>query len=136
MDKEYSWRVYPAKERLGAAIAASVVISTITIVIYFSFHSLFLSILSLIILLCTLNRFYLPSHFVLNQEGITARYPLRQQRYYWTEIRRFISDKHGGYLSTRTQSSRLDAFFGMNILFDNQREAVIERIQKLIRESK
>ena len=38
-------------------------------------------------------------------DGITARYPLRSQRCRWADVRRFMADAHGGYLSTRSRRS-------------------------------
>ena len=82
-----------------------------------------------IVLVAALNRFYFRSRFEMDSTGITARFPLRTQRVRWSDTRRFVVDAHGGYLSSRSKQSRLDAWQGMHILFGLQRTAVIERIQ-------
>lgn len=132
--KDFTWRAHPARERLGAAVAASVIIFTIATTIYISFQSFTWSILALFVLLFALNRFYFPSRFVINREGISAHYPFKRQRYCWKDIHRFVDDKYGGYFSTSKRSSRMDAYRGMNILFGQQREDVIKLIREHIRE--
>lgn len=132
-DKEFVWTAHPARERLGTASVTLLIISAISTSIYISFHSLTWSLIALLVLLFSLNRFFLPSRFVINHEGIHAFYPFKRKRYYWEDIRRFVRDRHGGYLSTRHHFSKLDAFRGMHILFGKQQEIVIGRIQDLIK---
>ena len=80
-------------------------------------------------LVVALNRFFFPSRFRIDPEGITARFPFQTQRLRWAEIRRFVVDEHGGYLSTRSKLSRLDAYRGLHILFGRHRQAVIDSIR-------
>ena len=81
------------------------------------------------IMLAALNRFFFPSHFEIDGEGITAEYPLRRLRLSWKDLRRFCHDRHGGYLSTRARRSWLDGYRGMHVLFGARRDAVIEQIR-------
>jgi hypothetical protein len=99
-------------------------------VIAFSFESIMLGVIALLVLIAALNRFYFPSTFQLDKEGITARYPLRRKRERWDRLRRFVHDEYGGYLSSRAQPSRLDAYRGIHLLFGQQREAAIKHIHK------
>lgn len=84
---------------------------------------------SLFILMLSLNRFFLPSRFSMDACGITAQFPLRRKHLRWRDVRRFLHDRHGGYLSTRSRASRLDAFSGMHLMFGSQREEVMQRIR-------
>ncbi|MEM7230346.1 MAG: PH domain-containing protein [Planctomycetota bacterium] len=68
------------------------------------------------LLILALNRFFLPTRFEIDEDGITARYPLRRARQRWGEIRRCVSDQHGVFVSTRARRSRFDAYSGMQIL--------------------
>jgi hypothetical protein len=77
----------------------------------------------------SLNRFFLPSRFSIDAHGITAQFPLRRKHLRWRDVRRFLHDQHGGYLSTRSRASRLDAFSGMHLMFGQQREEVMQRIR-------
>ena len=82
-----------------------------------------------LVLLAALSRFFFPSRFMIDADGITARYLLHTQQIKWCDIRRFVQDDRGGYISTRAKRSWLDAYRGMHILFGIHREAVIERIR-------
>jgi len=128
-DDEFTWRAHPARERFAVAVAALMLVLAFSIAIFISFNSYAWAGLSLLVLLAALNRFFFPSRFHINSQGITARYLLKTQRLAWKEIRRFILDNHGGYLSTRAIPSRLDPYRGMHILFGPHREAVIKRIR-------
>jgi hypothetical protein len=86
-------------------------------------------ILALAVLFLSLGRFFFASRFILDGEGVTARYLLRTQRCRWSEVRRFCHDSRGAYLSTRSRPSRLDAYRGVHLLFGPVREEVLEAIR-------
>jgi hypothetical protein len=129
VDVEFSWQAHPAAERIGAALVGSLIVVAAAGAIYASFQSIAWSVLALAVLVLSLNRFYFRSRFRIDPEGITARFPLRSQRCRWVDIRRFMADDHGGYLSTRAKRSWLDAYRGLHILFGRQRPAVIDQIR-------
>ncbi len=129
LDTDFTWQAHPARERIGAAALAIGLIGAFAGVVWISFHSPVWAAAACIALLATLNRFFFPSRFVINTDGITARYLLRTQQIRWNDIRRFVQDDRGGYISTRAKRSWLDAYRGMHILFGTQRETVIKRIR-------
>ncbi len=126
--EEFSWQAHPARERVGGALAGVGVIAAVGGAVYLSFGGGWSS-LSVIVLVGALNRFFFPSRFTIDPDGITARYPLRNQRFRWGDLRRWAVDRHGCYLSTRARRSRLDAYRGMHVLFGRHREAVLEGIR-------
>lgn len=134
---DFTWRAYPARERKGRAALGAGVILAVAIAVFIMVRAdggglsvcLAWAGMSALILFLTLNRFYLPSRFTLDAEGITANSPLRQQRLLWADIRRFVHDAHGGFLSTRARRSMLDTWSGLHILFGRSRREVIERIR-------
>lgn len=126
---EFTWQAHPARERVGAAVGGAVAIVAITAVIHISFQSLGWALLALAVLVVSLNRFFFRSRFRIDDEGIIARYPLRSQRLGWADIRRFVFDNNGGYLSTRARPSRLDAYRGLHVLFGSRRDDVIAQIR-------
>ena len=87
------------------------------------------ALLAAVVLVAALNRFFFPSRFVIDDQGITARYFFRRQRLRWDDLRRFAHDRNGGYLSSRSRRSWLDAYRGLHILFGEKRDAVIEHIR-------
>lgn len=131
----FSWQAHPARERHAQTVLAIAIILIFSSLIFASFGSPAWGGVSLVVLVGGLNRFFFPSRFVIDEEGITARYPLRRMTLRWKELRRFVHDRHGGYLSTRMRSSRMDAYKGMHILFGNKRDAVIECITRHMSEA-
>jgi hypothetical protein len=123
-----AWQGHPARERPGATLGAAAIIVAAGAAAWFSFGPAW-GVAAVIVLVAALNRFFFPSRFVIDEEGITARYPLRRQRLCWAELRRFVHDEHGGFLSTRVRSSRLDAYSGMHLLFGTHRDAIVEQIR-------
>ncbi len=126
---DFSWQVHPARERRGAAVATSLIILAVAGAVWASVANWAWAALAVVLLLVGLNRFFFPSRFTIDESGITAKYPLRTLRYRWEDLRRFVCDRHGGYLSTRSRRSRLDAYRGMHLLFGRDREAVIGQIR-------
>ena len=126
---QFSWCAHPAWERLGPAIAGLVIVAAFAAAVWVAFGSVAWAAFSAIVLVATLNRFYFRSHFDIDADGITARFPLRTKRCRWSDVRRFVVDANGGFLSPRAKQTRLDAWQGLHILFGSDREPVIERIR-------
>jgi hypothetical protein len=135
---EFTWHAHPARERTSRAVAGAGVIVLLAAVVFVLMDAdpnastaaaIAWSILSAVVLVLALNRFFFRSRFTIDAEGITARYPLRKQRFQWADLRRFVHDEYGGFLSTRAARSWLDAYRGMHLLFGEHRRTVIERIR-------
>ena len=125
----FSWHAHPAVERRGAALRAAGVILIFAATIAWSFQSAAWGIFSLVALVAALHRFFFPSRFTIDAEGITARYPLRTLHLDWSAVRRLVTDGRGAYLSTRRRRSWLDGYRGMHVLFGRDRAAVVARLK-------
>ena len=124
----FTWRAHPARQRPAAAVFAAGVIAAMVAACALVANAWWAA-LAVVLLVVPLKGFFFPSRFTIDQRGVTARYLLRTRRYAWSEIRRFCHDRHGVYLSTRSQPSRLDAYRGMHLLFGSSREEVLRRIR-------
>jgi hypothetical protein len=87
-------------------------------------------IVTVLVLVLALNRFYFPSRFVIDRHGVAARYLLSRKRYEWSAVRRFLWDSRGAWLSTRGRRSWLDAHSGLTVLFGSHRQEVIQLIRR------
>jgi len=128
----FSWRAHPAVERPRSAIAGLAVIALLAASAAWSF-GLAWGIGSFIALLLSLNRFFLPSRFTVTADVLIANFPFREQRLQWSAVRRFVQDANGGFLSTRHDSSRVDAFRGLHLLFGSRRDEAIRQIEEKLR---
>lgn len=124
----FKWTAYPARERPWRAALGIALILAFAAVLWLEFSSPWWAMFGLAVLLASLNRFFLPSRFAIDAKGITARFPMRTQRMSWADVRRFVHDANGGYLSTRARASRLDGFRGMHLLLGAEPEGIITLI--------
>lgn len=137
-----SWRAWPARKRPGkAAFAAGIILAFAALITSWCLLdgvSLAFSILAgaaaLLVMVLALNRFFFPSSFTIDAHGLTANHPLRgrPRRIEWKDVRRFLHDGHGGYLSRRAVASRFDAWQGMHILWDGDRDRLVSAIRARI----
>lgn len=127
-----SWRVHPARQRPCAAVLTLAVIGALAWATALAAGSMLAGWAAAAVLVLSLNRFFFPSHFVLDERGITAVYPLARQHLEWRQLRRFVHDRHGAYLSTRRRRSPLDAYRGMQVLFGSHRDEVVRAIRALL----
>ena len=86
-------------------------------------------VFAVMVLLVGCNRFFFPTRYEITVEGITARFPLRTIAYQWTDLRRFVFDDTGGFLSPRVRRSLLDEYRGISLLFPEDAEEVIQEIR-------
>lgn len=85
---------------------------------------------AILIMVVGCNRFFFPTRYELDAEGITARFPLKTIHYQWTELRRFVYDETGGFLSPRARRSFLDEYRGISLLFPEDAEPIIAEIRQ------
>ena len=124
----FAWRAHPARQRPVAALFAAAVIAAMAVVCALAVN-VWWGIIAAVVLVLTLHRFFFPSRFTIDEQGVTARYLLGTRCCAWSEIRRACHDRHGVYLSTRSRPSRLDAYRGIQLLFGRSREEVLHRIR-------
>ncbi len=128
-----TWHAHPARQRPRQTLIAGAIILALAGGVFATTTSPWWALAAAVVLLLSLNRFFFPSTFSIDEAGITARYPLRRMRFPWQRLRRFVHDQYGGYLSTRARRSRLDAWSGMHILFGEDREGVVAAIRSRMR---
>lgn len=138
------WRAFPARRRPLRAVLGGAIILAIGAMVAWMFHmdgftpqwSVGMGLLSAAILVLVLQRFYFPSFYEIDAEGLTARTFLSTVRLRWAEVRRFLHDDTGGFLSTRAVPSRLDLFQGLHIVFDEDPELAIRAIEERMRSAR
>ena len=82
------------------------------------------------VLLVSLNRFFMPTRYEMDQAGITARYPFKTCRREWQDVERWAVDAHGAILLPKTSGpKRPQRDRGMQILFGTQRTEVLDRLR-------
>lgn len=85
--------------------------------------------LAVAVLVLSLRRFFFPTRFAVDADGVIADSLFGAQHLAWSEVRRLTVDRYGAYLSTRSRPSRLDAFRGMHLLFGPARDEVLAALR-------
>lgn len=127
----WTWRAHPARSRPLAALHGALAIGGIA-VLCATLGGVFWGGLAVVLLVVSLRRFYFPSRFTIDRQGITASDLLGTRRLAWSEVRRFCQDRHGAYLSTRSCPSRWDAYRGVHVLFGSRRVEVLAAIRSCL----
>jgi Bacterial PH domain len=133
LSDNFTWTVHPARRRPAAAVGAALVIAAFAALVGIESADIWWPLLSVAVLVLALNRFFFPSRYEVDAEGITVRHACRTRRLTWRQVRRFAHDGRGGMLSTRGRPSRFSASGTITLLFDDDAPRAIERIDRAIR---
>lgn len=125
----YEWVSFPARERIKTTIILLVFLILFFIGVYYSFRSLVILIMSVVILGVSLWSYFTPKWYKMNNEGVEIRTLITKRRKPWKYFKSYYYDKKGIQLSTFSYPSRLDTFRGFSLLFGkNNKAEVIEFI--------
>jgi hypothetical protein len=135
VQQDLTWTVHPARQSPGAALAAAGVIVALAAAAAALMESIGWGVLSLVLVVLPLHRFFLPNRFVLDEAGATADTLLRRRRIRWGDVRRFDPGTAGVLLSSRVRRSTLDAGSSVILLYRDNATEVVARIESHLREA-
>ncbi|MFH1569433.1 MAG: hypothetical protein ABIL09_15665 [Gemmatimonadota bacterium] len=108
-----SWTVHPARQEPALKTAALCAgIATFSGLVTFSFGRLAYGIIYFLVLTASMARYFLPSRYAVDEEGVTWRLLVRRHRP-WSAFRRVDERDEGLFLSPFNRPRRLDAFRGL-----------------------
>ena len=126
------WTAHPLRECPYRAVLASLVILACGLLVALSISDVTGGVLAggaaMIFLFFMCNRFFLPSSYRMDENGIAVRYPVGTRSLRWEDLRRFPHDQSGGYLSTRIRGGMFDSR-GISVLFAGRGMEIIPRIK-------
>ncbi len=129
------WTAHPLRESPVKAVIASMIVLACGLLVALSIPDVLGGVLAggaaMIFLFFMCNRFFLPSSYRMDENGIAVRYPVGTRSLRWKELRRFPHDQSGGYLSTRLRGGMFDSR-GISVLFAGRGVEIIPRIQACI----
>lgn len=115
-DEVHRWRAHPARERLTATAGAVTLILMLGIGSSIVAGTMIAGLAAVLLLVLSLRRYFFPSEYEIDGDGVTARYALGSVRQAWPEVRRCVADDRGVFISRRVRASRLDAYTGCHLL--------------------
>ncbi|MCH7703497.1 MAG: PH domain-containing protein [Planctomycetes bacterium] len=125
--KTYEWSVHPARERAWQTAFGIGVIAAFGFVVFREVRSAVWVLGAVVAMVIALNRFFFPSRYRIDAEGVTARYPFATRSCRWELIRRIDFGERGAMLSPFDRPSPLDRRRG--IVIDFGRHAVEVRLR-------
>lgn len=126
------WTTHPMKRRPMAATLVTLFITLCAVLAWYATEMLWFGILALIVLLASLAKFYLPTRFKLTDKSVSIKTTTTTIRKEWKQFRSFYPDKNGVLLSPFIEPSRLENFRGMYLIFNQNRDDVVDVIKSHI----
>lgn len=126
------WKCHPAKSRPGVSVLVTVFIMAIVLLVHYTTDSRWMAVLAGIILFASLAKFYFPTLYRLTDENVTVKTTTQTLVKPWSMYRSFYSDKKGVLLSPFGRPSRLEAHRGIRLMFENNRDEVIDFVKQRI----
>jgi hypothetical protein len=125
MSETIEWTVHLARRNPRKAATAVGVIALGAGAAWWGFQSSVAGVLSLFLLLASVSDFLFPVRFRLTEEVVEAAGLLFRRRMKWSDIRRVVPDDLGVKLSPLPRPSRLEAYRGIYVWFEGNRDEVV-----------
>jgi hypothetical protein len=108
-------------------LAALIIASSAAVA--FGFAHWFYGVFSLGALTASLSRYFFPTRYALDGDGVSTQHLGLKQRRSWAEFRRADEHRDGIFLSPSARPSRLDSFRGVFLRFAQNREDVVRFVR-------
>jgi hypothetical protein len=124
-----TWQAWPARDRPLAAAGTAIFVVLVSVLVAGVGGHVVVGLGAVVILFGSLNPFFSPTTFRLDDEGVTVeRWPVRKVRA-WTEFRAAWADRYGVTLSPFRGRSWMEPYRGVRLLFAGNREAVVDAVR-------
>ncbi|RME74604.1 MAG: hypothetical protein D6776_04975 [Planctomycetota bacterium] len=120
------WTSWPAREQPVRAVALVAIVAAVSAGLGWSFGGLAWSVLSALLLLLAVGRFFVPTHYRIDEQGVQARAFGVTTRRRWSELQAFYPHRDGAFLSPFARPSPLDPFRGLWLRYAGGNRARIE----------
>jgi hypothetical protein len=130
-----TWRVHPARHRLRTTCFVFVIIGALAWLSADLMNDFWWAVIACLVVGVSLRNFLLPGEFRIDSAGVSVRRLAWTRCYPWRDVRRFLHDANGGFISPRARSSVMDLFRGMHLVFDGNRELVVAAVERSMRVS-
>lgn len=133
VDGPLSWKVHPLRqEKVGRSLLLIAIVGTASWSAAFSFGHVGYGLLSLCVLVLSLAHYFFPSHYRLDENGISRDHLGRKSQRAWTDFRRVDARSNGLFLSPFARPSRLDSFRGLFLPFHGKGDQVVYYVQRYV----
>ena len=110
---QIEWSVFPMGEKPVVGVMFWVLICFVVWMVYWNVQSILLTAALSAILLVSLSEFYLPTHYLLDSNGVQMRRWFHKKQMDWKRVRSVSEKPAGIFLSPFPIKSRLESFRGL-----------------------
>lgn len=125
-----AWTAWPVARSPVRATIAIGVMALIGWTLQSLFRTAYFTALALLLVWGQVASFFLPTKFVLREDGVTVRGLLGRREKSWEEFRSFHIDPDGVLLSPFLTRSRLERFRGVSLQFHDNRDEVVAYVER------
>lgn len=125
-----TWVTHPMKRKPVRATLVTVFILVCGGLVYYMTGWAWFAVLGVLILFGSLAKFYFPTRYTLDEEGVTVKTTTQTLKKPWSMYRSSYRDKNGVLLSPFVEPSRLENFRGLYLIFDNNGDDVTSFIAR------
>lgn len=122
------WTAHPARQRPLAACGAVAVIIAFSMAVYGVGRESLWSIGAAIVMCLALSRFFFPTRYLIDGDGVTAWTALTTRRIAWRDVRRIDVGGHAAWISPSRRRNWREARRGVHVLYGNAKADVRARL--------
>ena len=130
---DLSWSVHPLLQNsLYRSACVICIIIFVSILASYSFSHIGYGIISLCCLLFSMARYFLPSHYTVDEQGLHCELLWHETFREWSYFVRGEIRSHGIFLSPFVRPNRLDTFRGVFLPFNSNDDILLPFIQRYV----
>ena len=129
-DVVLSWTVHLARDCPSKLIASLALVAAGSAAGYFLLGAVAAAATALV-MLASVAEFVFPTKYQITTDGAACRMLFKASEIRWQNVRRYWVDDLGVKLSPLSRRSRLEAFRGVYLRFNNNQQQVIEAVKSL-----
>jgi hypothetical protein len=134
-----NWKIHPMRDNLSKGIFFWAVVIMVIWAVYWNVRlsfspggSLMFTFAAAFLLLLSLTSFFLQTHYTIDVDGIRVKRWLYKRNFAWNRVRSIMSEKNGVFISPFPVRTRLENFRGVYLVYNDNRENVIEGIRAFL----
>ncbi|MFB3897448.1 MAG: hypothetical protein ACE14V_14210 [bacterium] len=129
------WKVHPFREHWVKSVAVILFLISLFTFIQSEFKQSLLTFISIAVLVGSLLRYFLPTQYKIDIEGVHYTFLGLTKTRKWTEFKTFYVCKTGVQLSPFPRPHWLDPFRGYFVLVGKDKEVIVNYIRARVHDS-
>ena len=127
-----TWKIHMARRNPARAVSVMVLILICAYFIHYTMEDFFFTLVTTFVLIIMVLPYYLPTTFILSEEGVVKKMLFSTQTRSWSEFNRYAVEKNIIKLYTMKKESRLDNYRSFLIICSKNKDEVIKIVQERI----